>query len=85
MKIIRQKREGTDDGPVPQTIALEVDRFKLLKRRWRGVANDGAEFGFELDSALKDGDCFFLAEGKRYVIQQESEAVLEVDFTERLF
>ena len=65
------------DGTLPE-VALQVERQKLAKRIWRGVADDGMEFGFELSAPLKHGDCFWQSEEKRYVIRQEAEPVLEV-------
>ncbi len=46
------------DRALPQ-IGLRVDRLTLAKRRWRGVADDGCEFGFDLDRPLVDGEAFF--------------------------
>lgn len=59
-------------------IELRVDRRTLMKRLWRGIAADGAEFGFELDAPLKHGDTFFQSDVARYVLVQEPEPVLEV-------
>ena len=57
---------------------MQVERQKLAKRIWRGVADDGTEFGFELETPLKHGDCFWQNDEARYVIRQEMEAVLEI-------
>jgi len=59
-------------------VAVQVERQKLAKRIWRGVADDGMEFGFELSTPLKHGDCFWQSEEGRYVIRQEAEPVLDV-------
>jgi len=68
--------------PEPDTtlreIALRVDRLKLAKRIWRGTAEDGREFGFELGRPLRHGDTFWQTADARYVIRQEEEAVLEI-------
>lgn len=61
-------------------IALVVDRATLAKRRWRSVAEDGREFGFDLEHPLKDGATFFETESSRYAIAQKPEAVLELRF-----
>lgn len=61
-----------------RTIALRVDRITLAKRRWRGVAEDGADFGFELDQPLKHGDVVFQSASARYRIDQQPEPVVEV-------
>ncbi|MEO6568152.1 MAG: urease accessory protein UreE [Opitutaceae bacterium] len=59
-------------------IALRVERITLAKRLWRGVAEDGMEFGFELAVPLKHGETFFETTAKRYVIEQIPEAVVEI-------
>ncbi len=61
-----------------KTIRLAADRRKIAKRLWRGVAEDGREFGFELEAPLQDGDVIFQDENASYVIAQEPEPVLEV-------
>ncbi len=61
-----------------KVIRLHADRRKIAKRLWRGVAEDGREFGFELEAPLQDGDVVFQDEHARYVIAQEPEPVLEV-------
>lgn len=71
-------------GPIrePQSALLEVplsvDRLTLAKRLWRGVAEDGTEFGFQLDSPLPHGTTFFQSAAARYVIAQTPEAVVEI-------
>jgi len=59
-------------------ILLRTDRLKLAKRIWRGTAEDGEEFGFELAKPLRHGETIFENESKRYVIDQASEALLEI-------
>jgi len=65
------------DTALPE-ISLRTDRRTLAKRLWRGVAADGAEFGFELSAPLKPGDTFHQTTTARYVIVQEPEPVLEI-------
>ncbi len=71
-------------APVPhpvsgkKVIRLQADRRKIAKRLWRGVAEDGREFGFELEAPLQDGDVVFQDAHASYVIAQEPEPVLEV-------
>lgn len=60
------------------TIRISVDRLTLAKRRWRGVAEDGSEFGFDLDAPLRDGARVFQTDTAVYVIAQKYEPVLEV-------
>ena len=65
------------DATLP-TIRVSVDRRTLAKRRWRGAAEDGRDFGFDLDAPLADGACVFQSEGAIYLIAQKYEAVLEL-------
>ena len=68
---------ATPDSALPE-IALRVERLTLAKRLWRGTAEDGTEFGFELDTPLKHGDTFFQSATTRYTVQQHPESVVEV-------
>ena len=61
-------------------VRLCADRLLLGKRRWRGVAEDGAEFGFDLTAPLTDGTVFFASAAAVYFIGQKPEPVLEVAF-----
>lgn len=65
------------DSSLPE-IVLRVERLTLAKRLWRGTAEDGTEFGFELESPLKHGDTFFQSATARYTVQQHPEAVVEI-------
>ncbi len=68
---------ASPDSSLPE-VAVRVDRMKLSKRLWRGVADDGAEFGFELESPLKDGATVWQSPTARYIVRQEAEPVLEI-------
>ncbi len=68
---------ASTDTALPE-IAVRVDRLTLAKRLWRGAAEDGAEFGFELSAPLKDGDTVAQTPAARYVVRQQPEAVLEI-------
>lgn len=59
-------------------VVVRVDRLKLAKRLWRGVADDGTEFGCELEKPLKHGEVIWQSTAARYVVRQEEEAVLEI-------
>jgi urease accessory protein len=59
-------------------IALRVDRFTLAKRLWRGTADDGTEFGFELNAPLGHGETVLQSATARYIVRQAEEAVIEV-------
>src|ERR1043165_2140179 len=59
-------------------VKLRVDRQTLAKRRWRGVADDGREFGFDLEQPLKHLDPIFHSSSARYVVCQTPESLLAV-------
>ncbi|MEO7932591.1 MAG: urease accessory protein UreE [Chthoniobacterales bacterium] len=75
MQLIRDHIHSHGDLPV---IPLPVDRLTLAKRRWRGKAADGTEFGFDLEHHLHDGDTFHQEGIHIYRIQQTPEPVLSV-------
>jgi urease accessory protein UreE len=67
-------------GPAAHaTIAVPVDRLNLSKRRWRAVAADGREFGFDLHHHLHNGDVVHKEDGIAYVLTQQPEPVLEIE------
>lgn len=80
MQIIKHALEESPPGL--ETIPLDADRRTLAKRRWRGVAKDGAEFGFDLDAPLRHGQSFHTGEGKLYLLSQQPEKVLRVPYTD---
>jgi urease accessory protein len=61
-----------------EQIVLRVERLTLAKRLWRGRAEDGAEFGFELEKPLQHGAVFWQTATACYVIRQQPEAVVEI-------
>jgi urease accessory protein len=65
-------------NPALAVVALRADRIMVAKRLWRGAADDGTEFGFELNAPLKHGDTFHEAGPTRYVIEQAAEPVVEI-------
>jgi urease accessory protein len=60
------------------SIRLAVERLTLAKRRWRGVAEDGSEFGFDLERPVSDGAAFYQTVDAVYLIAQKYEPVLEL-------
>lgn len=64
--------------PPEKQITLAAERRQFLKRRWRGVAEDGTEFGFDLETRLNDGCVIFQVEGADYIVRQLPETVYEV-------
>ncbi|MEY2881990.1 MAG: Urease accessory protein UreE [Verrucomicrobiota bacterium] len=68
---------AASDVSLPE-IRLTTDRLTLAKRLWRGAAEDGTEFGFELSAPLRHGDTFFQTATTRYAIAQQPEPVVEI-------
>ena len=64
--------------PGLRSVRIRVARRVLAKRLWRGVAEDGLEFGFELEAPLTHGAVVWQTTTDAYVIEQESEPVLGV-------
>ena len=71
-------------APLPEwneslpAIRISVERVTLAKRRWRGVAEDGTDFGFDLEAPLADSARVFQGDAAVYFIAQQYEPVLEV-------
>ncbi len=80
MEIINRELAGQADDTLP-IVALRVDRRTLAKTRWRGTADDGREFGFELARPLRHGAAVF-AGAARYVVEQQPEPVLRLAVTD---
>ena len=76
MDLIRSPLPPTAPGVLE--VLLPVDRLTLAKRRWRATAEDGREFGFDLEEPLHDSIPFFQDAGATYVISQQPEPVLEI-------
>jgi urease accessory protein len=76
MQLVFQPLETAD--PALRRVILRAARRQLAKRLWRGAAEDGTEFGFELERPLQHGTTFFATTEVRYEIEQESEPVLAI-------
>jgi urease accessory protein len=61
--------------PVAEQVPLFAERRLFLKRRWRGTAKDGTEFGFDLESRLQNGCVIHQSAEADYVVWQEHEQV----------
>lgn len=61
-------------------IVLRAERREFLKRRWRGIADDGTEFGFDLDERLVDGCVIHHSNGIDYIVRQSPEIVYRIPF-----
>ncbi len=66
--------------PSENQITLAAERRQFLKRRWRGIAEDGTEFGFDLETRLSDGCVIFQERGNDYIVRQLPESVYEIVF-----
>ena len=80
MHMIRQAVTDAHAG-LPH-VAIPVARLILARTRWRGRAEDGQEFGFDLAHPLRHGAVVFESGTHAYVIEQEPEPVLEVALAE---
>lgn len=64
--------------PALTRVAVPADRLAIEKRRWRGIAEDGTEFGFDLDHPLAHRDVVFADERAFYQLEQRPEAVIAI-------
>ena len=78
MHVIQNALSPASALPVERQIYLTAERRQFLKRRWRGVAMDGTEFGFDLESRLTDGCVIFQQAGSDYIVRQLPEMVYEI-------
>ena len=78
LQIIHRMIADVSKRPATEQIALTAERALFLKRRWRGAADDGVEFGFDLESRLKNGGVFWQTEAHDYVIHQKPELVYQL-------
>jgi urease accessory protein len=78
MHLIQRALSPSSALPPEAHITLYAERRQFLKRRWRAIADDGTEFGFDLDSRLTDGCVVFHQDGKDYIVRQVPELVYEV-------
>lgn len=72
MQLITAKLAEAPEGL--ELVSVEVDRHKLARRRWRGEAADGIDFGFDVNEALTHGDCIYVTDTKAYLIEQSPES-----------
>jgi len=61
--------------PVSAQITVPAERRQFLKRRWRGLAADGVEFGFDLEQRLPHGAVIFQTPENDYIVLQQAEPV----------
>ncbi len=82
MRIIKEPWTGPVDGRL--LVPVWADRRVLAKMRWRGVAEDGAEFGFELREALPDGTPVFADAAHIYRLAQMPEPLLRIPIADAI-
>ncbi len=78
IQLIHRALAPASDLPAENQIILHAERRQFLKRRWRGIAADGTEFGFDLESRLTDGDVIFHQNGHDYIVRQLTETVYQI-------
>lgn len=78
MQLVHRMVAESSERPESERIHLVAERRLFLKRRWRGVAEDGTEFGFDLESRLTNGCVIHRNDRTDYVVLQEPELVYEV-------
>lgn len=80
MLLVTRMIAASSSRPPGGQVVLSAERRQFLKRRWRGVADDGTEFGFDLETRLTDGGVVFQKDDKDYIVRQLPETVYEVPF-----
>ena len=78
MHLIQRQLSERSSRPEPQQVLLWAERRQFLKRRWRGEAEDGEEFGFDLEARLSEGAVVFRTDSHDYVVRQRPELVYVV-------
>ncbi len=80
MHLIQRMLCPVSNLPPERQVTLTAERRQFLKRRWRGIAEDGTELGFDLEERLTDGCVIFQQEGNDYIVRQLAEMVYRVPF-----
>lgn len=80
MHLVQRMLAESSVLPAEKQIILHAERRQFLKRRWRGIASDGREFGFDLDTRLIDGCVIFHSAGFDYIVRQLPETVYRITF-----
>ena len=80
MQIIHRMLSPTSALPTARQVVLRAERRQFLKRRWRGTAEDGTEFGFDLEERLVDGCVIHHENDCDFIVRQLPEQVFRIDF-----
>ena len=78
MHLIRRPLAPSSPLPDDRCVVLAAERRQFLKRRWRGTAADGSEFGFDLEERLADGCVIHRHDGRDYIVRQLPETVFRI-------
>ena len=78
MIVVHRMLAETSRRPASEQVVLMVERRLFLKRRWRGIAEDGCEFGFDLESRLQHGGVIHRSDSADYVVRQAPETVYQL-------
>lgn len=78
MHVIQHALAAVSGLPSEKQITLAAERRQFFKRRWRGIAEDGTELGFDLECRLTDGCVVFQQNGNDYIVRQLPEKVYEI-------
>jgi urease accessory protein len=78
MEIIKNMLAISSSRPASEQVVLSAERRLFLKRRWRGTAADGVDFGFDLETRLIDGCLIFQTAEIDYIVVQIPEKVYEI-------
>lgn len=80
MQLIQRMLVQSSTLPKERQVVLATERRQFLKRRWRGIADDGTEFGFDLEDRLTNGCVIFQNDGIDYIVRQLPEIVYQIPF-----
>lgn len=80
MILIQRMLAPSSAEPPERRVVLRAERRQFLKRRWRERAEDGTEFGFDLETRLVDGCVIYRANGNDYIVRQLPETVYRIAF-----
>ncbi|KAF0093588.1 MAG: urease accessory protein [Puniceicoccaceae bacterium 5H] len=80
MKLVRAAIPASETAGVQEWIGLKADRRNLARRRWRALAEDGADIGFDLSQPLNHGDCILIEGTKGYRVEQAPEPVVVLPY-----
>ncbi len=78
MILVTRMLMESSSRPTAEQVEVMAERRLFLKRRWRGVAADGTEFGFDLASRLKHGGVIHQTADADYIVRQEFELVYQI-------